>query len=186
MIFSTSVTHALRALSYLAVNEGNDAVLGRDVAREVRVPAHYLAKILATLARAGVLTATRGVHGGYQLARPAREIKLVEVVEPFEGKRTRPGCLLRPEHPCREDGACSAHTAWSEVKTAYSSFLERTTLADIQGGGVAAETCGPGVRSRGARKIRGVERALGRGGRVRRHHSAGTRRGSSAPPHGGV
>ncbi len=138
MIFSTSVTHALRALAYLAANEGQGAMLGRDLAKEVGIPAHYLAKVLATLARAGVLTATRGVRGGYRLARPAREIKLMEVVEPFEGKRTRPGCLLRPDQPCRtgtgSHGSCSAHAAWSDVKETYLEFLATTTLADIKGG----------------------------------------------------
>ncbi len=133
MIFSTSVTHALRALSYLAAIEGDEAVLGRDVAKEVKVPAHYLAKVLATLARAGVLTASRGVRGGYRLARPPQKIKLIEVIEPFEGKRTRPGCLLRPNEPCREHGACSAHSSWARVKVAYLKFLEKTTLADIKG-----------------------------------------------------
>ncbi len=136
MIFNASATHALRALAYLAANEHEEATLGRDLAEEIGVPAHYLAKVLATLARGGLLTASRGTRGGYRLARPAEKITLIEIVEPFEGKRVRPGCLLQPDRPCRDDGGCSAHTAWSEVKTVYSSFLETTTLADIQGGGV--------------------------------------------------
>ncbi len=133
MIFGASATHALRALAHLAAGGGEEATLGRDLARKVQVPSHYLAKVLATLARTGVLTATRGARGGYRLARPARQITLLEVVEPFEGKRARPGCLLRPGEPCREGAACSAHAAWSGVKTTYLRFLETTTLADIQG-----------------------------------------------------
>jgi Rrf2 family protein len=167
MIFNASATHALRALAYLAANEHHDATLGRDLAEEIAVPAHYLSKVLATLARAGLLTASRGTRGGYRLARPAGEITLIEIVEPFEGKRVRPGCLLRPDQPCRDDGACSAHTAWSEVKKVYSRFLETTTLADIRGGGVRAD------RGRGRRR------------RVRQR-AARTRAGSSAPRRGRV
>jgi Rrf2 family protein len=136
-------------------------MLGRNLAREVRVPSHYLAKVLATLARAGVLTASRGVRGGYRLARRANEITLIEMVEPFEGKRVRPGCLLPPERPCRDDGACSAHAAWSEVKAAYLSFLERTTLADIQGGIVPVAQDAPAFKRR-ARRPGKIERARGR------------------------
>lgn len=132
MILSASATHALRAAAWLAADEAGDAVLGRDLARKVGVPAPYLAKVLGTLARTGVLTASRGVRGGYRLARPAREIRLMEVVEPFEGKRARPGCLMRPGEPCREDAACPAHAAWSQVKESYLGFLESTTLADIK------------------------------------------------------
>lgn len=131
MIFSASATYALRALALLA-SDGEQAVLGRDLAKDVDVPSPYLSKILAALARAGVLTASRGLRGGYRLARPAEEIRLIEVVEPFEGKRVRPGCLLQPDLPCNDEGACSAHASWSEAKAAYLEFLESTTLANIR------------------------------------------------------
>jgi Rrf2 family protein len=134
VIFSVSATHALRAVAWLAANGGDGAMLGRDLAREVKVPADYLAKVLAQLARAGVLTASRGVKGGYRLARPPARIRLVDVVMPFEGKRTKPGCVLRPESPCRDSGACSAHHAWRNVKRSYVEFLEATTVEDIKGG----------------------------------------------------
>jgi DNA-binding IscR family transcriptional regulator len=74
------------------------------------------------------------VKGGYRLARPANRIRLIEVVEPFEGKRIRPGCLLRPDHACRDSGACSAHRSWGAVKRTYLEFLEKRTVADIQDG----------------------------------------------------
>lgn len=135
MLFSASATHALRAVAFIAAHDGEDAILGRDLAKEIEVPVHYLSKVLAALARGGVLTASRGVKGGYRLARPASRIKLVDVVLPFEGKRTHPGCLLRPERPCRESAPCAAHGRWSGVKQSYIDFLEKTTVEDIQGGG---------------------------------------------------
>ena len=132
MVFSTTATHALRALAHLAATEGEGATLGRDLAKEVGVPAHYLAKVLATLARAGLLTASRGVRGGYRLARRPEKIALMEIVEPIEGKRVRPECLLRPDEPCREGGNCSAHGSWTTAKAAYLRFLEGTTLREIR------------------------------------------------------
>jgi Rrf2 family protein len=132
--FSTSALHALRTLAWLAANAGEQARLGRDLAREVDVPPDYLAKVLAQLARAGVLSASRGAKGGYRLARPPHRIRLIDVVLPFEGKRARPGCLLRPERPCGGSGRCTAHRAWSGVRRTYVDFLERTTVADIGSG----------------------------------------------------
>jgi Rrf2 family protein len=132
--FSTSALHALRTLAWLAANAGEQARLGRDLAREVNVPPDYLAKVLAQLARAGVLSASRGAKGGYRLARPPHRIRLIDVVLPFEGKRARPGCLLRPERPCGGSGRCTAHRAWSGVRRTYVDFLERTTVADIGSG----------------------------------------------------
>jgi Rrf2 family protein len=134
MVLSSSAAHALRIVAFLAAHGRDGALQGRQLARRVNVPADYLAKVMGRLARAGVVTATRGVSGGYRLARAPRDIRLIDVVLPFEGKRARPGCLLRPNRPCPDSGACSAHDAWSDVKTTYSRFLETTTLADIQGG----------------------------------------------------
>lgn len=162
MIFGASATHALRALSHLAASEPERVTLGRDLAAEISVPAHYLAKVLATMARVGLLAASRGARGGYRLARRPEEIALIEIVEPFEGKRVRPGCLLQPDQPCSDDGACSAHGAWSLVKAAYLRFLETTTLADIRWAGVS--------------KVRRVRPA--RGARSRRRSSDPIRSGS--------
>jgi Rrf2 family protein len=147
VIFSASTTHALRALVWLAAHDGNGAILGRDLARKLKLPPDYLSKVLGTLARNGVLTASRGVKGGYRLARPPDRIRLAEVVEPFEGKRARPGCLLRPERPCRDSGACSAHGAWGGMKRAYREFLEKTTLADIHEDGAHSPRSGLSARS---------------------------------------
>jgi len=121
-------------MASLAGGEPAEPVLGRDLARRVGLPIHYLSKVLATLARNGLLAASRGAKGGYRLARQPDRIKLIEVVLPFEGQRARPGCLLRPDKPCRDSGACSAHSAWGDMKRTYMAFLEETTVADIKGG----------------------------------------------------
>ena len=133
-MLSSSAIHAVRALALLAQRDRGEAIRARELSRRLRVPGQYLSKVLAALTRAGVLAATRGVNGGYRLARRADRIRLIEVVGPFEGERAKPGCLLRPSRPCRDSGPCSAHGAWGRVKKTYSEFLERTTVEDIQGG----------------------------------------------------
>lgn len=147
MIFSASATHALRAMSSLAGNLPSKPVLGRDLARRIGVPSQYLSKVLATMARSGLLTAVRGAKGGYRLARPANRIALIDVVLPFEGQRALPGCLLQPGKPCRDSLACSAHSAWGSMKRTYTDFLAKTTLADISGGD-------PSFLAKDAREVR--------------------------------
>jgi Rrf2 family protein len=131
LFLSTTTVHALRAMAMLAGRADGSAVQGRELARALRVPPDYLAKVLGRLARAGVVVATRGAKGGYRLSRPPEKIRLGEVVWPLEGTRARPGCLLRPGRPCRSPGACTAHDAWTGVKAAYEEFLDHTTVADV-------------------------------------------------------
>ena len=134
MIFSASTVHALRAVAWLAAHGRGEALMSRELARKLDLPPDYLVKVLGVLTRNGVLAARRGVKGGYRLARAPERIRIAEVVEPFEGKRARSRCLLRPERPCNDSGACSAHASWAEVERTYQEFLERTTVADIRGG----------------------------------------------------
>lgn len=148
VILGTSATHAIRALAHLAARGPSAVVPRSELAGSVGVPGPYLAKIMSKLVRAGVASATRGVGGGYRLRRDPADVALGEVVEPFEGRDARPGCLLRPGQPCSEDGTCTAHLAWGAVHAAYAGFLEGTTLADIQG------RIEPRRRAAAARKIR--------------------------------
>jgi Rrf2 family iron-sulfur cluster assembly transcriptional regulator len=134
MLTSTS-EHALRALVELARLENGEAVLARCLSASAGVPLRYLSKILGTLARAGILQASRGPGGGYRLGRPAREIALIEVVELFEGVRARPDCLFGGGRRCSDEDPCGAHEEWKKVRQSYIEFLESKTIADISGPG---------------------------------------------------
>lgn len=128
-MLSTTAQYALRALVKLA-EEPEKTVLGRIMAEQTDIPANYLSKVLLTLGNAGLVEATRGARGGYRLSRDASTIRLIEVVEPFDGARIKPTCLLGlPE--CSDENACSAHDPWKGIRTQFIGFLESTTLAEI-------------------------------------------------------
>lgn len=131
-MFSTTCEYALRALVGLAKLPNGTAVLGRDLARTADIPANYLSKILLTLRNAGILTTARGTGGGYRLRKLPNEIRLVDIVELFDGSRARPACILGGKE-CSETDPCSAHKSWEGIRSAYVNFLESTTLAGIAG-----------------------------------------------------
>src|SRR2546430_14141823 len=63
----------------------SQAVPFREIATRMEVPKDFLAKILKTLSKKGLVLADRGAHGGYRLARPAHEVSMLEVIEAVEG-----------------------------------------------------------------------------------------------------
>ena len=138
-MLSTTSQYALRALVRLAAEPDGAAVLGRDLAKECDIPANYLSKLLWQLRNAGLVSTARGSGGGYKLERPAREIRLMDVVEVFEGLRNRPTCLLG-KGECSDADACSAHHAWKKVRKTYLEFLDANTLADIAPGSASARS----------------------------------------------
>ena len=132
-MLSITSQYALRALSHLARQSG-EAVLGRNLAESVAIPANYLSKVLVTLRNAGLVDTTRGSGGGYRLGRPADDIHLIDVVELFEevsGKK--PSCFLGRTRPCSETKPCTAHSTWKGVQEAYLRFLVSTPLSAIAG-----------------------------------------------------
>lgn len=132
-MLSTTATHALRAMTALAHGDGG-AFLAREISEACDVPVAYLSKILLALKKAGLIAAVRGRGGGYRLGRPPEQIRLVDVVLPFDVIRARPGCFFEPSRPCVEESSCCAHDRWEEVRNSFVDFLESTTLAQLSKG----------------------------------------------------
>lgn len=130
-MFSTTTEYALRALAILAQLPENEAILGRDLAKQADIPANYLSKLLWTLGGAGVIEATRGSKGGYRMYRNPKEVFLAEIVELFDKGRANPHCLLAGRELCSDENPCSAHHAWRDARAAYVAFLQTTTITDI-------------------------------------------------------
>ncbi|UCF35369.1 MAG: Rrf2 family transcriptional regulator [Acidobacteriota bacterium] len=130
-MLSATTGYALRTLVCLARASEGVSLPGRQIAELTAVPANYLSKMLLVLRNSGLVTASRGIHGGYQLRPEVLNLPLIRIVEIFEGPRSRPACVLNQDSPCSDDSPCPAHRAWSAVRDAYTQFLEKTTLADI-------------------------------------------------------
>lgn len=78
-MISQTAEYALRAMVLLT--ESGETPIPTDViAKETHAPFGYLVKIMAKLSRAGLVIAQRGRHGGFVLARSAKEISLNDIL----------------------------------------------------------------------------------------------------------
>ncbi len=129
MIGKTGV-HAIRALAQLAgLPEGRSLGAAR-IAEKIDAPPNYLAKLLRILARQGLVESHRGPGGGFRLARDARKIRLLDVVEPIEQITRWNGCILR-EKDCSDEDPCAIHDRWKQLRDGYLAMLAETTIADL-------------------------------------------------------
>lgn len=122
--------YAVRAVLDLAVHYGHGLRKAREIAEEMRIPRNFLSLILSDLVRAGVLRATAGPAGGYELVVPPSEVSLLEIVELAEGPIELTRCVLRGA-PCGAAGYCAAHDIWTSAQDALVRHLASTTFADI-------------------------------------------------------
>jgi Rrf2 family protein len=130
MKLSHAAAYALRALVLLPGHEGGGLVWS-DVIAAGRMPWRFLGKVLAWLVAAGVLHGSRGPGGGHRLARPARRITLLEVVEavdgPVKGEAPRVGRDARLD--ARLQRVCDG------IAVAVRARLGKVTLEDLAGKG---------------------------------------------------
>src|SRR5437870_11621178 len=85
MRFSMKTEYGVRAALELAANAGRGALQSGEIARRQAIPGPFLDQVLMTLRRAGLVTSTRGPHGGHELGRRPDQIRLDPVGARLEG-----------------------------------------------------------------------------------------------------
>jgi Rrf2 family protein len=114
----------------LAANYNKRNVFLKDIAREEEISEKYLSQIVIPLRRAGLISASRGVHGGYTLARSPREITAKEVVEVLEGDLDLIECT-REQDACNRVAGCASRGLWEALSRKIAEYLNSVTLGDL-------------------------------------------------------
>ncbi len=130
VIFSKSCEYALQASLYLAQQPEGELVLLRDVSERLGIPYHFLSKILQTLAKGEILISSKGANGGFALARPTKEISLIDVVRAVDGEKFLDECVLGFPG-CDDKHPCPVHPQWKRAKEIILSILHKKTLAEL-------------------------------------------------------
>ncbi len=72
----------------------------------------------------------KGLRGGYELARPAEQVTLQDLVLATNGDELEGRCVLGVAH-CDGDRPCPLHDQWKEIRTQMVAMLEKTTIAEL-------------------------------------------------------
>jgi len=130
MKLSTRGRYGTRALLELALHQGEEPVLLRDIAERQQLSLSYLEHLITPLIAGGIVRSTKGPRGGVSLAKPPEKIKLSEVIQLLEGSIAPVECVNNPE-VCNRSELCVTRDIWSELKKAMNGVLESTTLQDL-------------------------------------------------------
>lgn len=134
MIRLTKLTdYGLVIMTYFAMQQEKKILNARDVAGSVGLPLPTVSKLLKAFARSGLLTAHRGVHGGYSLSRGPEKILLPEIIEIFEGPIAVTECQEGGDSNCLLGKKCPVRTRWRPINEAVRRALTQVTLAQMAG-----------------------------------------------------
>jgi FeS assembly SUF system regulator len=100
------------------------------LALETRLPQATVAKVLKSLAHAGVVVGARGASGGYRLARPAAAITVSDVVAAIDGAIGMTQCSVHAPS-CERTNFCPTRPHWRRINLAVGEALAAVTLAEM-------------------------------------------------------
>jgi FeS assembly SUF system regulator len=101
-----------------------------DVAQATGIALPTVSKLLKSLARAELLTSTRGTNGGYRLARTPRKISAADVIDALEGPVSITECSAIDSH-CDYENVCNVGNSWQRINVAIRHALEEVSLIDL-------------------------------------------------------
>jgi Rrf2 family protein len=130
MIFSKTTAYGIRALAYLAAHSSNGLCGLQEIAEYEHIPPVYLRKVLGELRRHRLLRSVKGIHGGYELARPPETITLWEVFRVLEPDPYLDLCILG-RGMCKQEGSCALHEDWQRIRKDLVRLLQDKSIAEL-------------------------------------------------------
>lgn len=109
---------------------GDGVQSAQALAERAHLEVPTVSKLLKQLAQAELVVSTRGINGGYRLARAPRDITIADIVTAMEGPIGMTECSVHAG-ACGHESHCGVRVNWRRINQAIADALEGVTLADM-------------------------------------------------------
>lgn len=157
-MISKRARYALHGVGYLAhkyadspISFAEILVYLKDYSKDLSFSQGYISKIFQELSRAGITTAVVGRKGGYALAKPPKEVKIIDVVAAMDGHPMKECCLLSVGGGCDNQTSCGVSQVIHGAQKSFYDFLSAET-ADSLCRKMFGKRAATGVKRRTAEK----------------------------------
>ena len=129
MKISRSTGYALMAVGYIAQHQDEKIILSQNISKKYDIPLEYLLKILQQLVRTNVLRSKRGPRGGFSLAKSAKKITMLQIIEAVDGPMT--GQLNLAEQMRGARFGVRADKVYEKAIAQAKAVFAKTKLSDL-------------------------------------------------------
>jgi Rrf2 family protein len=136
MKISAQEEYGLRCLLQLALAESKgESLTLAQIGRREGISSANAGKLMWILGKAGLVRSQRGTKGGYNLARPASEIRLNQVIRVLEGEPVDSHCKSYAGvlDACVHTGDCGIRPVIVELNQIVDNALAEITLSQLLG-----------------------------------------------------
>jgi len=130
MYLSKSCIYAIRSALYLTVEKNSTFISIRDISKKLDIPFHYLTKILQTLSHAGIISSTKGPHGGVSLKKRPEKITLFDIICAFGCDVVFSQCSLGLDE-CSNERPCIMHDICYETRQVLLFNMKKKNLQQV-------------------------------------------------------
>lgn len=104
-----------------------------ELAVSTGLPVPTVSKVLANLARQGVLLSVRGAKGGYRLGAAPERISVARVIAAIDGPIALTQCVDHTTEDCTVEALCPSRAGWHKINQAVERALAEVSIADLMG-----------------------------------------------------
>ena len=129
MRLTTKGRFAVTAMVDLAMRQTRGPVTLAAISERQHISLSYLEQLFGKLRRHKLVSSVRGPGGGYNLARPAAEISVAEIVTAVDEPLDATQCGGKEN--CHDDKRCMTHDLWASLNAHIFAFLQSVTLEHL-------------------------------------------------------
>jgi len=130
VLFSRPCEYALQTVLYIALKPQGEMTSIRELTSKYSIPYHFLSKILQRLANQGILSSMTGPGGGYALAKPPKELSLLDIVAAIDGDAFSKNCVMGFAE-CSDVTPCAVHPKWKTLRAGVQKMLMEKNILEM-------------------------------------------------------
>lgn len=130
-MLSNASKYSIKAVLFLAEKSDNSTKLSvQSIAESLNIPKPFIAKLLQQLARAQMISSTKGPNGGFYLNDDDRNNSICDIIEVIDGPHFFEGCFMGLSK-CNDENPCSVHPIVAKFKEQILHQFKEKTINDF-------------------------------------------------------
>lgn len=130
MFFSKSFGYALRSVLYLADAGSGEKVQLNEIAAKLKVPRHFLGKVMKKLAKEGIIQSQKGPGGGFVIRESTMTMPIIRIAAITGETAEFDSCVLKLRK-CNSQNPCPMHQQVLAIRNQWLNLLSTTTVHDL-------------------------------------------------------
>jgi Rrf2 family protein len=130
-MLSKTVEYAIRALVYIQLQNWKDKRPGfKEIAKNIKSPEHFTAKILQILTRFELVKSIKGRNGGFFFDPTNEDLALHQIITAIDGEKSFTRCSFGHEK-CDENNRCPLHDDFAELRNNYAVLVKKRSIQSL-------------------------------------------------------